>query len=92
MAWTTIEVVDETPLQATHPVEFLGPAAYGRGNVLQFFAIGGYVTAWRAAHMVMQSVYIDHRMYKVDPGTDDNGDYVRLYDSPMAVKMDGDVF
>ena len=40
MAWTAIEVVGETPLQAAHPVEFLGPAAYGRGKVLQLFTIG----------------------------------------------------
>ena len=44
MAWNGIEVVGETPLQAAHPVEFLGPAAFGRSNVLQFVAIGGYVT------------------------------------------------
>ena len=56
MAWTAIEVVGETPLQAAHPVEYLGPAAYDRNNVLQFFAISGYVTAWRATHIVMSSI------------------------------------
>ena len=62
MAWTAIEVVGESPLQVAHPAEYLGPAAYDRSNVLQFFATGGYVTAWRAAHIVMSSIYKDHRI------------------------------
>ena len=86
MAWTTIEVVGETPLQAAHPVEFLGPSAYGRSNVLQFFAIGGYVTPLRTTHIVMSSIYKDHRMFRVEPSADGSGIYVKLWDAAGAAQ------
>ena len=76
MAWSTIDIFGEIHMQVTHPVEFLGPAAFGRSNVLQFFAIGGYVTAWRAAHIVITSIYKNHRMLKVEPDADGSGVYV----------------
>ena len=74
-----IEVVGEL-IEGAHPVKFLGPAAHPDGNVLQFFAIGGYLTAWRAAHMVVEDMWPeDHRFYNVKEGTNGKGVYVRFW-------------
>ena len=41
----------------------------------------------------MSSIYKNHRMFKVEPGTDGTGVYVKLWDgAPKAAETHGDVF
>ena len=89
MAWT-IEVVGENPLQAAHPVEFLGPAAYGCDNVLQIFAIADTspFSAPRTSSFVRSTLTIT--CTRVDPSADGSMVYIRLWDSPKAAKMHDD--
>ena len=92
MAWTTIMLIGDEPLQAAQPVEFVGPDAHGSGNVLQFFTSGGNISTSRAADIVLGARYTDKHMFIVDTGKDGEGVYVRLWELDAAAKMHGNLY
>ena len=92
MAWTTIMLIGDEPLQAAQPVEFVGPNAHGSGNVLQFFTAGGNISTWRAAEAVLGARYTDRAMFILDTGKDGEGVYVRLWEVGAAAEMHGNIY
>lgn len=89
MAWTTIELIGEEPLQVAHPLEYVGPDGYDLSNVVQFFTAGGNISAWSAAHIVLGAKYADRRMFIIDHGKDGGGVYARLWEHGSGANLHG---
>ena len=80
MAWTTIELIGEEPLQVAHPLEYGGPDSYDLSNVVYFLTAGGNISSWNATHIVLDAKYADQRMFIIDHGKDGGGVYARLWE------------
>ena len=89
MAWTTIELIGEEPLQVAHPVEYVGPDGYALSNMVQFFTAGGNISAWSAAHIVLGAKYADRRMFIIDHDKDGGGVYARLWEHGSGANLHG---
>ena len=93
MANELIEILSvEEPLLAGHPVMFVGPAAWSWGHTVQFFVVGGTISTWSAAHIMLTEYFnSDYTKFDMRRDTGKTGVCTVIDDSTTRL-LHGDVY